>query len=113
MTLIVALSLLVLGIRAEVCELYRTTGYVASEFPGLTADGTSTLGALARGEQIAAGSWNLPLGTYVEVDGYGIYRIADRGYLDARHVDLLVSTRAEAFEVTGYRQVCVVQGGAE
>ncbi len=79
------------------CEVYTITAYAASDYPGWTADGTTTtVGALNRGEAIAAGSYNLPFGSYVQVLGVGVYRIADRGHLEARHVDLLMRTRSEA-----------------
>jgi 3D (Asp-Asp-Asp) domain-containing protein len=95
------------------CGTYRITAYAASEYPGWTADGsTTTRGALARGEPIAAASFNVPFDAVVEVEGLGAYRVADRGHLDARHIDVLVSSRAEALEIgSSYRMVCVIQPG--
>jgi 3D (Asp-Asp-Asp) domain-containing protein len=89
------------------CTTYRITGYAASEYPGWTADGsTTTVGALNRGEPIVAASYNIPLGASVWIEGLGTYRVADRGYLGARHLDVLVWSRGEAFELTGYREAC-------
>ena len=93
--------------ETAVCETYRITGYAATDYPGTTADGsTTTVAALSRGEWIAAASRNVPMGATIEIDGIGSYRVADRGYLDARHVDVLVATRAEAVALTSYRRAC-------
>jgi 3D (Asp-Asp-Asp) domain-containing protein len=91
---------------AQPCEQYRITGYTVLDFPGITADGTSTQGAIARGEHIVAASYNLPLGSYVFIEGLGVHRVADRGHLDARHLDVLVATYAQAYALTGYRKAC-------
>lgn len=97
---------LALHSSAPSCEPHRITGYSVTDFPGLTADGTSTVGALARGEPIAAASYNWPLGSYISVEGLGVYRVADRGFLDARHIDILVPSRAAAYALTSTRMVC-------
>lgn len=112
MALLIIGSMVMSGGRADAqgayCETYWVTGYAASDYPGWTADSsTTTVAALNRGEPIAAGSYNLPFGTMVDIDGLGRYRIADRGHLGARHIDVLVWTRAEAYALTGYRTVCV------
>lgn len=85
------------------CGDYLITGYVRTEFGPLTADGTP----IWTDEAIAAGSYNLPLGSYVRVGGLGTYRIADRGYLGPRHIDIAVWSRAEAFALTGWYWTCV------
>jgi hypothetical protein len=92
------------------CSTYYVTGYVADEFPGYTADGsTTTLSALARGEHIVAASYNLPFDTIITIEELPYaYRVADRGHLGARHIDVLVSTRAEAYALTSYREVCTL-----
>lgn len=73
-----------------------------------TYDGTP----ITTSEPIAAGSWNLPLGWYVDVDGLGTYRIADRGALGSRGwVDLAVWSRSEAFALTSVRRICVYPPG--
>jgi len=98
-----------LSVARSDCEQFRITGYVAGEYPGLTADGsTTTLDALARGELLAAAGYDVPMGSFLDVDGLGVYRVADRGQLGYRHLDLLVATRSEAFALTGYRRVCWV-----
>lgn len=81
----------------EGAESYFITGYVRGDFAGPTADGTPIL----TDEAIAAGSYNLPLGSYVYAEGLGVYRIADRGYLGRRHLDLAVWSREEAYTLTG------------
>jgi 3D (Asp-Asp-Asp) domain-containing protein len=86
------------------CEPYTITGYVRTEFSGRTYDGTSVYAD----ESIVAASWNLPIDTVVEIEGLGRFRVADRGDLGARHIDVAVWTRAEAFALTGTREVCRV-----
>lgn len=86
------------------CELYFITGYVRTEYSARTYDGTSVY----TDEPIVAASWNLPIDTIVEIEELGRFRVADRGHLGARHIDVAVWSRAEAFALTGYRQVCVV-----
>lgn len=89
------------------CMMYTITAYSVEDFPGFTADGTPTIGNAGR---IAAASYDLPLGTYVSIDGLGVYRIADRGMLGHRHIDVLMATTREALE-WGRRQrlVCIVE----
>lgn len=89
------------------CEMYRITGYASTDFPGVTADGsTTTVGALAGGQWIAAASWNIPMGAKVEIQDIGTYRVADRGMLGPRHIDVLVPSRADAYALTSNREVC-------
>lgn len=95
--------------QQESCFTAKITGYSVDDYPGWTADGsTTTRGAMARGEKIAAASYNVPLGSYISVDGLGVFRAADRGHLGPLHVDVLVASRAEAYALTGYRRVCVL-----
>jgi 3D (Asp-Asp-Asp) domain-containing protein len=93
----------------QVCETYVITAYAAESYPGWTADGsTTTWGALNRGEPIAAASRNVPFNAYVQVVGLGSYRVADRGNLGARHIDVLVSTHREAVNIgRSERTVCI------
>jgi 3D (Asp-Asp-Asp) domain-containing protein len=89
------------------CETYWVTGYAATDFPGFTADGTHTWTALDTGDHIVAASYNLPIDTTLTIEGLPyVYRVADRGKLRARHIDVLVATRAEAYNITAYREVC-------
>lgn len=85
------------------CETYRITGYVRGAHSPWTKDGTSVWTR----ERIAAASYNVPMGTYVQVIGLGSYRVADRGNLSGRHIDILVDTASQAYALTGYRMVCV------
>lgn len=85
------------------CQNARITGYVRGEYSPWTFDGTSIWE-----EGIAAASWNIPIGSLVDVDGYGTVRIADRGMLGSSGwIDIAVWTRAEAFALTSVRQICV------
>jgi 3D (Asp-Asp-Asp) domain-containing protein len=94
-------------------EAYRITGYVRGHGNPWTYDGTSVWSR----EKIAAGSWNLPLGTVVSVEGLDfLYRIADRGRLFARHVDVLVDSVPEAYALETwvggkFARVCIMNWG--
>lgn len=89
------------------CEVYRITGYASTDYPGVTADGsTTTVGALAGGQWIAAASWNVPMGAKIEVQDLGTFRVADRGMLGPRHVDVLVPSRSDAYAITSNRYAC-------
>ena len=94
----------------ENCRQSVVTFYSSQDYPGRTADGTSTVGALASGDWIAAGGSRYRLGDVVDVDGFGQYRIADRGHLSPDQVDILVATTAEAIQLgRQHRRVCVVE----
>lgn len=87
------------------CELYRITGYVRGHHSARTFDGTSVWTR----EPIAAASWNIPIGARVQVENVGTFRVADRGGgLGARHVDVLVDSLAEAYQLTRWARVCVL-----
>lgn len=76
--------------------VWTITYYAASDYGGLTADGsTTTWQALARGEAIVA-SVSLPFGTYVEIDGLGVARVADTGRLGWCQLDYLVASHDDA-----------------
>lgn len=113
MTAICAALLLVGGLapvasQQPACFLGRVTGYVRSEYGPRTYDGTP----IWTDEPIAAGSWDLPIDSLVEVEGLGTYRIADRGLLGSSGwVDVAVWTRAEAYAATGTRRICVYPPG--
>jgi 3D (Asp-Asp-Asp) domain-containing protein len=85
------------------CSQARITGYVRGAHSPRTADGTS----IWTGEEIAAASYDVPMGSYVEVDGLGVYRVADRGRLGNTHIDIAVWSQADAYAITGWRQVCI------
>ena len=57
------------------CQTAQITGYSRFEHGTHTFDGTHILSP----EAIAAASWNIPLGWYVDVEEVGTFRIADRG----------------------------------
>lgn len=89
------------------CEPYTITGYVRGDHSNWTANGVSVWTR----DWIAAGSYNLPFGTVVQVQfphGPGEYRIEDRGGgLGRRHIDILVDTRSQALALTSTRTVCI------
>ena len=96
------------GEELVACESYVITGYVRTEFSARTYDGTS----IYTDEPIVAASWNLPIDTIVEIEELGRFRVADRGHLGPRHIDVAVWSRPEAFALTGDRRVCVVAEAA-
>jgi 3D (Asp-Asp-Asp) domain-containing protein len=119
--LIGAVALFMTAAAAPRCEpigLHRITGYAVGDYPGLTYDGTSTTQAIARGEKIAAASWDIPIGTRLRVQGLDYsYRVADRGMLGSSGwIDVLVKDRATAYKLAEWvggthANVCVERWG--
>ena len=89
-------------VQAANCDSYRVTGYVRGQGSGWTYDGTSEYTR----EAIAAASWNVPIDAKVQVDGVGTFRVADRGNLSARHIDVLVDSVSEAYALTRTASAC-------
>jgi 3D (Asp-Asp-Asp) domain-containing protein len=91
------------------CETYTITAYSIEQFPGTTADGTSTQGQAGVIAAVDARAPVVRMGTYVWIEDMGTYRIADTGNLARRgvHFDVLMSTTREAREFgRQQRQVC-------
>lgn len=69
--------------EAESGTIREATAYNAGDpsqtdgSPCITADGTNACQSLAEGEKICAANF-VPLGSYLEIKGYGICRVADR-----------------------------------
>lgn len=78
------------------------TGYTSTGYP--TADGSSTYG---NEWAIAAAHGSIPFDTIATIDGVGVVRIADRGYLGLNELDILVSSVPEALALTGRYLVCL------
>lgn len=94
--------------QTAACETYRITGYVRGADSPWTYDGTSVWSR----EPLVAASWNVPINSIVSVKDLGDFRVADRGGgLGSRHIDVLVDTRAQAYSLTGWRQVCILKSG--
>jgi 3D (Asp-Asp-Asp) domain-containing protein len=107
---ILGVVLLMAGARAGWCiEGARVTAYVRTDHGPRTFDGTS----IYTDEAIAAASWDIPIGWYVDVDGLGTYRVADRGggLGSSGWIDIAVWTRAEAYALTSVRDICVYPPG--
>lgn len=101
MILLVGLVALFLGIvQPGECHVFSVSYYSAEMYPGVTADGsTTTWGALRRGEPIVAAGTNLPLGSWVWIEGLDVFRVADRGGLvGPGNLDVLVATTEEAIQ---------------
>ena len=108
MSLVAAAIILWTGVQGEPwCYQGRVTGYVKGEGNTHTYDGTSVF----TDEPIAAAGWDIQLGSMVVVEDLGVYRVADRGRLGPGHIDILVSSRAEAYALTSVRNVCVFPPG--
>jgi 3D (Asp-Asp-Asp) domain-containing protein len=107
MTLLLSVTLL----AQAWCADMRTTGYVRTEHSPRTFDGTS----IYSDEPIAAASWDIPLQSLVEVEDVGTFRVADRGggLGSSGWIDIAVWSRAEAYQLTGFRRTCVYPPGAQ
>jgi 3D (Asp-Asp-Asp) domain-containing protein len=106
-----SLLLALVFLLTQSTETYWVTGYNRLD-PAMntrTADGTHIL----TDEPIVAASYNLPFDTIIEIEGLGVYRVADRGHLRARHIDVAVWSNAEAYAITGYYKVRVLEWGHE
>lgn len=92
-----------LGREPDYCYRGQVTGYNRMDFTTRTYDGTS----IRTPEAIAAAGWDIPLDSYVWVQGVGTYRVADRGRLGQGHIDIATWSRAEAYDLTGMYWICV------
>jgi 3D (Asp-Asp-Asp) domain-containing protein len=67
-------------------------------------EGTTATGTPARYGEVAVDPHVIPLGSYVEIAGYGVFRAEDTGGLIVgRRVDIWFPTSAECFASTGWR----------
>jgi 3D (Asp-Asp-Asp) domain-containing protein len=91
--------------RMRTCFQAMITGYnrLSPYMNPTTIDGTS----ITTPEPIVAASPDVPLQSTVEIDGLGTFRVADRGSgVRWRHIDVAVWSSAEAYQLTGTRQIC-------
>lgn len=105
-------ALLAAAITLQTCATFTITAYSVEMFPGRTYSGLSTQGQA--GVIAAEGrpnSHHFAIGTWIDIDGVGVYRVEDRGGgLIGRHVDILVQSTREALNFGGQsRMVCVVE----
>lgn len=105
MTLLLSIALL----AQSWCQDVQLTGYVRTEGGTHTYDGTP----IGTDEAIAAASWNIPMGWYVEIPDVGTFRVADRGggLGSAGWIDIAVWTRSEAYALTRRTTACVYPPG--
>jgi 3D (Asp-Asp-Asp) domain-containing protein len=88
------------------CGPAHVTGYVRSDGSSHTADGTHIM----TDEPIAAASYDVVMGSLVDVEGVGTFTVRDRGHLgngNPTWIDIAVWTRDEAYALTGTRNVCI------
>lgn len=88
------------------CGQAHITGYVRSEGSAFTYDGTPVM----NGEPVVAASWDVSMGSLVDIEGLGTFRVADRdmlGWGSPTWIDVAVWTRSEALALTGERNVCI------
>lgn len=87
---------------------WRVTGYD----PHCAHCCGKTNGITASGNQAEFGTTvgvnNLPLGTMIYVDGYGIFRVDDRGGMSSNHVDIAAPSHDVCYQLTGYADVYVI-----
>lgn len=87
---------------------WRVTGYD----PHCSHCCGKTNGVTASGNQAEFGTSvgvnNLPLGTMIYVDGYGIFRVDDRGGMSSNHVDIAAPSHDVCYQLTGYADVYVI-----
>lgn len=92
--------------EAPWCGDTKITGYVRTDGNAHTYDGTP----IWTDEPIVAASWDVVMGSVVEIAEIGTFRVADRGRLGngtpMPWIDIAVWTRAEAYALTGVRRVC-------
>lgn len=87
---------------------WRITGYdphcahCCGKTNGITASGNpAEFGT-------SAGCNNLPLGTIIYIEGYGTYRIDDRGGMSKNHIDIAAPSHDVCYQLTGYSNIYVV-----
>ena len=87
---------------------WRVTGYD----PHCNHCCGKTNGVTASGRQAEFGTTvgvnNLPLGTMIYLDGYGIFRVDDRGGMSDNHVDIAAPSHDVCYKLTGYTDVYVI-----
>lgn len=87
---------------------WRITGYD----PHCSHCCGKTNGITASGNQAefgtSAGCNNLPLGTIIYIEGYGTYRIDDRGGMSTNHIDIAAPSHDVCYQLTGHANVYVV-----
>lgn len=78
-------------------ELWRITAYCPCvKCCGKWSDGITASGAKAQGKLIAAPS-EIPFGTWIDIPGYGMAEVLDRGgSIKGRRLDLLFPSHQEA-----------------
>lgn len=81
-------------------NLSPITGYYCQYIPGhIRGDGGGYCGLTAMGIQvepgIAACGANFPLGVYIEIEGFGRFLCADRGYLSPNQIDIFFETNEQ------------------
>lgn len=80
-------------------NIWRVSAYCSGKCCcGKWADGITASGAKAEGKLIAAPP-EIPFGTWIDIPGYGMAEVLDRGgSIKGRRLDLLFSTHQEALE---------------
>ena len=87
---------------------WRITGYdphcdhCCGKHNGITASGRQAEFG------VTCGINNLPLGTKIYIEGYGVYRVDDRGGMSKNHVDIACPSHDVCYQMTGYADVYVI-----
>lgn len=87
---------------------WRITGYdphcdhCCGKHNGITASGNQAEFG------VTAGCNNLPLGTKIYIEGYGVYRIDDVGGMSTNHIDIACPSHDVCYQMTGHANVYVI-----
>lgn len=87
---------------------WRITGYdphcdhCCGKHNGITASGNQAEFG------VTAGCNNLPLGTKIYVEGYGVFRVDDRGGMSKNHIDIAAPSHDACYQMTGHANVYVI-----
>ena len=98
------------SVSMELLGSYYVTGYDACVACCGKTDGITASGALAEVGRTVAMCRDFPFGTHIYIDGLGYYTVEDRG-VGKGCVDVFVNNHSEAYALTGYRDVYIVEEG--
>ena len=90
---------------------YYVTGYdQCAQCCGKWAGGPTASGVMPTVNHTVAMCKDFPFGTVIYIDGLGYYTVEDRG-VGKGCVDVFVNNHSEAYALTGYRDVYIVEEG--
>lgn len=87
---------------------WKITGYdphcdhCCGKHDGITASGNQAEFG------VSVGCNNLPLGTKIYIEGYGVFRVDDRGGMSKNHIDIAAPSHDACYQMTGNANVYVI-----